>query len=330
MGKKGNKCPHDKEPVAMNVVAATVDTPLKTDSSAKDVAKLTPKQCSQLTTELINATLKGEACAGFRAKCLQAFNATNLNPDCLNSLKKETLKALDGKTVKELVGSDVSHLGISQEAFAEIVDKIEDPPALFIAYVVRNPDLLTVVLNTEKLNTIKPYLKLNTIPKIHPSLFRRLGPKLIASLPDDTFKQATAQQLGLLQTASFGALTAKQIEQIRPEAFKQVTKDQLAALSDEAFGQLSSPQIRALGPTDEVPKVVSKEEEVRALEILERRSYLQSHPCQVLVKRQDHLTQEAKKATEEQCGRVVKASLNAASRLSASLLLMGVVAVAAL
>lgn len=325
----------------MFVVGATAaegdkktDTPatpeaISASATAKDIKKV---DCKKLTVKALNGLTDAKACSAITAACLKEFDVTDLNKDCLSNIEKNEWKKLNDETVKQLTKTKVEDLSLTKEQFAAIFKKIKlDKDSVgFTGYVVRDPELLSVVLESSDPEVFKAYLTADNVAALNLVVFRRFGKATVEALADDAFSKINGNQIAMIPAKSFAGFSSKQIAAIPPAALTSLTSGQAANLSKDCWDALTPEQVKSFGPSVTSVIKLSAQGAQRDQEVLARRQFKDQHPCQAFPAIKDKLKDDMKKAIEEHCKPVEAFAINNASFLAISLAATGVMMAAAL
>lgn len=262
---------------------------LRKGMNADDVRRLSVVECRQLTAKQVNNILAPEACYGFTSRCLEQFKVTNLNPECAMSISSLTIAELPKKTFLEMIRSDADHIFLTVRDLDHMLHKfdftVRDFPPTFVSYCARNRRLANSYIKGLDGADGWPLLNLLFSPQnmahLEPAHFSLLSRDTPQHLNPQAFREMSKEQLGSISPVALVFLSPAQISQIPPKNFEALTKQTIHSFSKEAFTAISPQQARFFGPDPALlPQVKTTEVGTeRELEILDRRIFLENHPC---------------------------------------------------
>ncbi|PJF18550.1 hypothetical protein PSACC_01638 [Paramicrosporidium saccamoebae] len=305
--------------------AKTAETSvLSPDASAKQLRKA---DCEKLTVKELNALKDAKACAGLTAECLKKFDVTDLCADCLSNINTSEWAKFDGKTAEQIAKSKVSDISLTPQQLTEILAKLnlDDLPAGFTGYAIREPILLEAIFETSDAKVISAFLTADNVAALNPVALRRFGETLISSLNDDAFSKISALQLSMIPSDSFAGFTAKQWCAVAPAALTMLHRDQASKLSKDCWNAMTPLQVASFGlPASSAAKLAAKDPSLRNQEILNRRQFKRNHACMALSVVKSDLDDKQAKALEAKCADITGFSENGSNTLGASLGLFAV------
>jgi hypothetical protein len=257
--------------------------------NAEDVRRLSAVECRQLTTKQVNRVLSPEACYGFTPQCLEQFRVTNLAPECAMAISSLTIAELPKKTFLEMIRSDAEHIFLTVRDLDLMLHKfqftVRDFPPTFVSYCARNRRLANSYIKGLGGPDGWPLLNLlfspANIPRLEPGHFALLSKDTPQHLAPQAFHAMAKEQLAAISPVALVNLSPAQVAQIPPRNFEALAKQSLHSLPKDSFTTLSPQQARFFGPDPALlPAVKTAEPGMqRELEILDRRVFLESHPC---------------------------------------------------
>jgi len=198
----------------------------------------------------------------------------------------------------------VATLSFSEEMVNGLRGKVDpkDLPVSFAGYIVSNAELLGQVFDSHNVTQIVSVIGNEHFSSMPAQFYRRLGPQVVAALPEGCFEIVTSDQLALILEKSFTAITPNQFVKIPPAALAKMDRKRTQNLSKEVLGNMSLAQLNSLGPDPrQLPRIQPKDAANRAKGVLSRRSFLEGHPCTALKARATDLDPSISKHYESRC-----------------------------
>lgn len=269
--------------------------------TAEFVRALSSAECARLTA-LHVSRWDPSACSGFTPACLDQFDVTDLGFECMLNLPVSTTYELSLKTSLEILNSRSENIYLTPVDLNMLLDQygeaIHEFPRAFLEYISTSPRMsvaLVRMLSRMGLNNLlNQYVRTPFIEKIPALAFRYLRCASLGALPVEAFAALSDEQLEAIPEDSWDCLTAEQLKVVRPAQMKLMTVTTIINLGPDLHKLLIVDQVQAMGKDQsELPAEAG---------IVDRRSFVENHPCFAFRKRMGNVTEmEVRRALVKRC-----------------------------
>lgn len=270
-------------------------------TSVDDLRRLQKSSCRNITVSQLNK-IPPESCFGLQKECLQEFNVTNLNANCLMNISWKTMTEISRKTFNELINSDAENMFFALDDIDYFLGQFgkyyEQFPSTFVAYCSSDPIFaeryaasLDIIGHSSGLAQLfaQPYME-----HLDAAMFRFVSEDVLKGLDAITFRHLRKEQLARIPAMSFKNMTPAQFSSIPPANFEVFNADSLLLMPASCLAALTAQQAKHLGADpSKPPEVKSQAKAQRDLEIFSRRVFIDRHACVAVQERRQHIKSEA-------------------------------------